>query len=213
MIAVPESALLIGKYPVTQALWTSVMPRSPAYFHGDSRPVERVSWLDCVLFCNKLSEMEGREQVYLLPDSLTQEALAQQATYEPHWAELAEQIVQVPQAQGYRLLTSEEWYWAARANQDVEYAGSDDPNEVAWYNENSEAKTHPVGQKQPNGFGLYDMSGNVWEWCWDSTGNGRLLRGGSWRNEVWDIRIFDRAQESVSGRFYNLGFRLARTER
>ena len=137
---------LIGKYAVTQALWESVMGSNPSIFDfkGANRPVENVSWFDVVEFCNKLSELEGLTSAYAIN---------------------GEEVTCDWSANGYRLPTEAEWEYAARANQDFEYAGSDNVDEVAW--DDDLLETHPVGQKKPNGFGLYDMSGNVSEWVWD----------------------------------------------
>jgi formylglycine-generating enzyme required for sulfatase activity len=148
------------------------------------RPVINVSWFDAVRYCNWLSEQTGLSKVYTIEGK----------TVTADW-----------HADGYRLPTEAEWEFAARGgnlSKGYRYAGSDNLDEVGWYSKNSNRQTHPVGQKKPNEFGLYDMSGNVWEWCWDwygeayytdcheegivrdplgsDNGKYRVLRGGSW---------------------------------
>lgn len=130
----------------------------------------------------------------------------------------------------YRLPTEAEWEYAAKAGQHTKYSGSDSLDEVGWYNMNSGSKTHPVGQKKPNAWGIYDMSGNVWEWCqdeWDddyngASGNGsawvdnnvsyRVIRGGSWFNGARNCRASYRGSYSPTNRYDGIGFRLSRTE-
>jgi formylglycine-generating enzyme required for sulfatase activity len=128
----------------------------------------------------------------------------------------------------YRLPTEAEWEYAAQGGQNYKYAGSDNLGSVAWYSDNSGSKTHPVGQKSPNGYGLYDMSGNLWEWCedvWHDNYNGtptdgsagtsggnsalRVLRGGSWINGAGDCRSAYRYADTPDYRDFNFGFRIA----
>jgi len=195
--------ILVGKYPVTQGLYESVMGENPSAFKGSTRPVESVSWYDAVLFCNKMSALEGRELVYTINGGDVSCNFG---------------------AKGYRLLTDSEWEYCARSGQRFKYSGSDDVNEVAWYSGNSGGETHPVGLKKPNGFGLYDMSGNVWEWVWDwygdyssgtqvdpqgpTSGSNRVFRGGCWNYDPEDERVSIRNNNTPTFRDVNIGFRL-----
>ena len=196
----------LGRTPVTQGLWMSVMGDNPSRFEGDHRPVETVSWLDTVRFCNALSEREGLRPAYRIDGQ------------EVSWDRSAD---------GFRLPTEAEWEYAARAGERHLYAGSDDLDAVAWWGQNSGKETHPVGQKQSNAWGLHDLSGNVWEWCWDwfdgyptepvvdpvgpDTGSLRVFRGGSWWNgDPHILRAAARLRSVPSGRGGFVGFRLAR---
>ncbi len=115
-------------------------------------------------------------------------------------------------ANGFRLPTVEEWQYAARGGQSYRYAGSDNLDSVGWYSSNSGKTTHPVAQKKPNGYGLYDMSGNVWEWCWDSDGDyGRYRCGGSWYNYDYYCEVDSRDYYNAGYRLDIIGFRLVRS--
>jgi formylglycine-generating enzyme required for sulfatase activity len=189
----------IGKYPVTQSEYRSIMDRNPSYFKGGNNPVEQVSWHDAVKYCEKLTAREraaGR----------------------------------LPSGYEYRLPTEAEWEFAARGgvkSRGYKYSGSDNLTSVAWYNGNSGNKNHKVGTKAPNELGIYDMSGNVWEWCRDwydsyssdsqvdpagpDSGSSRVNRGGSWDNNAFAgaCRVAYRDFNSPGYADDDLGFRVA----
>jgi len=169
-------------YPVTQRLYSDTMRVNPSYFKGDDKdtddhPIETVSWFDAVRFCNMLSRREQMEEVYEIDES-------------------NQKISWRKEKKGIRLPTEQEWEHACRAGSTEETYGPLD--EIAWYNGNSEGSTHPVGQKKPNGWGLYDMLGNVWEWCWDwydEKESDRVVRGGCWVDGAGDVRASFRGKK------------------
>jgi formylglycine-generating enzyme required for sulfatase activity len=181
--------------PVTQALYAEVTGQRPSKAVGDRRPVECVSWWDAVRFCNALSERDGLTAAYRI-DVPNEEV---------DWDEPAD---------GYRLPTEAEWEHACRAGTTGPRYGSLD--DIAWYRDNSDERPHQVGGKQPNAWGLYDMLGNVWDWCWDIYdaqvyGSYRVLRGGGWFDEHWSCRASVRRRTHPSLQIDDVGFRLAKT--
>jgi formylglycine-generating enzyme required for sulfatase activity len=186
---------LLARYPVTQALYFAVTGESPSTFKGDNQPVETVSWRDAVLFCNALSRQAGLPPCYAL---------------DPTGAA----ITFHPAAGGYRLPTEAEWEYACKAGTPAARYGTLD--EIAWYKANSAGTTQPVGGKAPNAWGLYDMLGNVWEWCTDVYdeqvyGSYRIFRGGGWFDEERGCLATNRRRSHpTSFKIDDLGFRIAR---
>ena len=190
----------VCKYLVTQDMWMEVMEENPSYFKGGRRPVESVSWWDALEYCNKLSEKYNLEPVYDLSKKDEGILKINQLGGETEYPNIAD----FRKTEGFRLPTELEWEWFARGGEiaiqdgvfNYNYSGSANINEVAWYLNNSNKQTHDVGTKKPNQLGLYDCTGNVWEWCYDTTSSGyisketsyiydassdsRSLRGGSW---------------------------------
>ena len=178
----------MGETEVTQELWEAVMGSNPSRFIGDNQlPVERVSWDDCQKFIKELNRLTGKE---------------------------------------FRLPTEAEWEYAARGgkySRGYKYSGSNNADEVAWCARNSGVGTYFVKTKKDNKLGLYDMSGNVWEWCNDwygsyqsnsqtnptgpSKGERRVLRGGSWGNFDWCVRVSFRYFNSPGARNDDVGLR------
>lgn len=225
MVKVPGKDYSISRTEVTQKLYESVMGENPSYFCRDNEgldeyelenlkrntsnyPVENVSWYDAIYFCNKLSAKKGLQPVYAVDG----ETNVRKWDYEPHNEdEIYGDITQNIFANGYRLPTVEEWLHAAKGGEDYTYSGSDDIDKVAWYKDNCNDVTHPVAQKKSNGYGLYDMSGNVWEWCWDSFGDDdRYYCGGGYFDDYDDCEVDSRDSDYAEFKD-DRGFRLVRS--
>jgi formylglycine-generating enzyme required for sulfatase activity len=210
------SGFYMGKYEVTQKEWTEVMGTNPSNFKGDNLPVEMISWYEAVEYCNKRSIKEGLPVAYRgSGDVITCDFTAG----------------------GYRLPTETEWEYACRAGTTTPFnTGNNITTEQANYDGNYPYNGHAkgtyreramrVGSFAPNSWGLYDMHGNVWEWCWDwfgdyrtaawidpmgaSSGSYRVLRGGSWLIDGQRLRSACRSNNTPSNRYSDLGFRLVR---
>lgn len=209
MIPVPNMYYSIMATEVTQELYKSVMGENPSEFKGEKNlPVEAVSWYDAIVFCNRLSVKEGLKPVYSI-DGVTNVSMW---GYVPHKGNIiSKEIKWDEKANGYRLPTVEEWEYAAKGGQEFKYSGSDNIDEVAWYKDNSKGKTHPVAMLNPNGYGLYDMSGNVNEWCWDSySSDKRCNSGGSWDYCAGDCNVDDGFLNRAYDRSWFTGFRVVR---
>jgi formylglycine-generating enzyme required for sulfatase activity len=199
----------MAKYETTYELWNEVRVWAEAngytfanqgsngYQGTTNHPVTMVSWQDVIVWCNAYSEKENRYPVYTYSGAVIKDATDSTA---------CDNAEMDKTKSGFRLPTEVEWEFAARGgdpsdttNWGYTYAGSNTVGNVAWYSDNSGGNTHPVGEKAANSAGLYDMSGNVFEWCWDwygsvssntpadgvTAGRGRMLRGGSWSNDAY----------------------------
>lgn len=208
MVKIPGTNFEMLQTEVTQELYESIMGENPSEFIGKNYPVENVSWYDAIYFCNKLSIAKGYEPVYYVNANTNIKAW----NYIPHQMRgISGRIIQNTSANGYRLPTVEEWQYAAKGGEDYTYAGSNEIDEVAWYYENSNGSTHPIAQKKANGYGLYDMSGNVWEWCWDSINVSRYFYGGSCGNLGSSCEVSSSNCSYANLWSYLLGFRIVRS--
>jgi formylglycine-generating enzyme required for sulfatase activity len=186
---------LLAQYPVTMGLYYAITNKSPNSFDGDLKPVVNISWNEAISFCNLLSQNAGLKECYSISND-------------------GENIICDWESNGYRLPSEAEWQYACKAGTNGYRYGELD--KIAWYNENSGGKIHEVGRMEPNAWGLYDMLGNVWEWCWDLYdeqvyGTYRIFRGGSWAEEARGCGASCRRRSHPSFSIDDLGFRLAQS--
>ncbi len=236
------SAFRMSENEITREQLEKVMGYDPSDTKnstGQQDPVQCVNWYHALVFCNKLSLLEGLTPVYTLNGSTdpAQWGSVPTSSNSSSW----DAVLADWSADGYRLPTEMEWMWVAMgADKDnpgkvntkgytKKFAGSNGSHKIddyAWYDKNSNRSTHPVGMKQPNELGIYDMSGNVWEWCWDwygnypsgsttnyrgaASGNYRVFRGGSWYFIASLASIANRFINYPYRRYNDLGFRVVR---
>jgi len=208
-ITVKVDSFYIDDFVVTQEDWNQVMDYNPSYFKDNNLPVESVNWYEAVLFCNKKSQKDDLNPCYFIE---------------------GEQVECDFNTNGYRLPTEAEWEFAAIGgvkSKGYLYAGSDLLDEVAWYSENAGRTTHPKGGKLPNELGLYDMCGNVFEWCWDwfdkyesdfmdnptgpIKGKMKVVRGNNWINGKSTSDLTRRVHRGPYCTTHHQGFRICRT--
>ena len=227
----------MGIHLVTQEQFYAVMGYNPSHFSSNPadgeaqgrRPVEMVNWFHAIAFANRLSIMQGLEPAYHVAgvnwETLTFANVP--TTGNATWNAATVNW----NASGFRLATEAEWEFAARGGVvcrgNFEFSGSNVVSEVAWYSGNSSGSTQPVGMLRPNALGIYDMSGNVWEWVWDwygvlpssgqatnpagaAAGGNRVFRGGGWINAPVLARSAFRINVVPVNRYINLGFRVVR---
>lgn len=208
---VTVNSFYMAKYQVTQAEYEAIMGVNPSQNKGPNHPVERVSWNDAVAYCNRRSIAEGLTPVYIIDGN---------------------NVTWNREANGYRLPTESEWEYACRAGTQTPFYSGTAMEDAGWFRDNTRdmvtlnRSTFPVGQKQPNAWGLYDMHGNVLEWCWDffapytasekvnptgpATGTHRVFRGGCFDYQSSWCRSAYRFRQHQRFTFFYNGFRVAK---
>ena len=222
------ASFYMSDHEVTRGEYKAVIGSDPstasARDKNENTPVNYVSWYDTLVYCNTRSIKEKLTPCYTIdgktdPKDWGTVPVSSDSTWNAATCDF--------KADGYRLPTEAEWEWAARGGKDyTTYAGSNDIDEVAWWLNNAYGGTNAVKTKKANGYGLYDMSGNVWEWCWDwyygkisndtpisgsVLGSRSIIRGGSWKYQLGSARVANRINYGPYEREDDYGFRVVRT--
>ena len=231
-VSITVSSFSIGKYEVTQKEWEDVMGSNPASGSsaGDNFPVYHIGWFDILVFCNKKSALDGLTPCYTINASTDPDDWGVRPLYSDSQTFAAWNAVICDwNATGYRLPTEAEWEFAARGGADwsdgYTYSGSNTIDDVAWYDGNSNSELHSIGTKSANQLGICDMTGNLYEYCWDwyapyvddstdpvgpSTGEMRIVRGGSWMSMPANCVVNGRYREYPNTNYDYNGFRLVK---
>lgn len=212
MVLVPEGELpgfWISRYEVSQHIYESVMGENPSYFKGAHLPVEQVSWYQALEFCNRLSVKCGFKPYYTIDKKRDD---PENRNLRMRWA-----VVINKGADGFRLPSSAEWEYAARAGSKGDYFWGDEMDgDYCWYNGNSSGTTHDVSSKRPNRWGIYNICGNVREWCfeWHPNFEGlyRIVRDGHYSMRADNLKISQVDYQSPQFEFGFIGIRLARNK-
>ena len=209
LITLPVPSFWISKTEITQQQWLMVFPANPAVNKDLQRPIENISFYEVIEYCNAKSLKDG---------------------YTPCYDYLDTEVICNFDADGYRLPTEAEWELAAKAGKRRDfytYSGSEQADEIGWYNGNSDAQSHPVRQKKPNQLGIFDLSGNLYEWVWNwnapysyrivdqfkgpAEGTDKVIRGGSWYHPESEMRVSNRSFAKPFQKSAYLGFRVVRS--
>jgi hypothetical protein len=189
------NGLIMANIEVTEQLYQSIITKNQANFRNPNNPMTEVSWFDavefCVLFTREINKKWG-------------------TNFKEAYKFEGEKIIWDKTADGWRLPTDEEWVYAAKGGMTGFVPFGEDVDDYAWHAGNSVGMAHPVAQKKPNAYGLYDMLGNVYEWCWTADGSYRVIRGGSWSNGASRVRAGGRNSSTPDYRSGGLGFRVCR---
>ncbi len=185
-----DNKLWVSTYLVTQKEYKSIIGKNPSIQNEDNLPIENITLFNAMEFCNKKSLKEGFQEVYNINGLQTTFDLTKN---------------------GYRLLTEDEWKFVSKGGNNSKgyiYSGSNNPDEVAWFTNNSKNKTHKPGLKKPNELGLFDMSGNVWEWVNSISG---VICGGGYCDDEFSIRSESQCGSSPFDFYSDVGFRYCLT--